>query len=168
MSNRRSTRLVSQLLDRTGAFGRVCGAPASGIDPPNRDDQDKDVLRLTRIIEGEIVPRLLMSLTLAKQAAEASETFDGKPTEDELAEFARLVLVHESGVASAYVRSMREQGTALECICTDWLAPAALRLGELWEQNECDFNQLSVGLNRLESVMRALDFEEPPTRSRQE
>jgi len=71
-------------------------------------------------------------------AAEASETFDGKPTEDELAEFARLVLVHESGVASAYVRSMREQGTALECI-SRLARAAALRLGELWEQKRMRF-----------------------------
>jgi methanogenic corrinoid protein MtbC1 len=41
-------------------------------------------------------------------------------------------------------------------ICLDLLAPAARELGLLWEEDECDFMQVTVGLCRLHQVLRAL------------
>ena len=38
----------------------------------------------------------------------------------------------------------------------DLLAPAARRLGEMWDDNVCDFTEVTVGLWRLQNTMRDL------------
>jgi hypothetical protein len=34
------------------------------------------------------------------------------------------------------------------------MVPAARRLGELWEREECGFEELIAGLSRIESLLR--------------
>jgi hypothetical protein len=97
-----------------------------------------------RVIEGEIVPRLLMS-----RAAVASSA----PSAD-VAELARLLLVHEGEIASEFVHMLRQHGAQPERICLELLAPAARQLGELWAQDACDFAALTTGLSRLHAVLR--------------
>jgi hypothetical protein len=152
MSNRRPVKLTA-----TRQAARIDAVDESGLSRAahyGTPTSESDLARLTRTIEGEIVPRLLMSLTMAKRAAQSHESVGNRPTTDEIAEFARLLLAHEHGVANAYVQIMRHRGTALDCICTELLAPAAWRLGELWERDQCGFAELITGLTRLASVVR--------------
>ncbi len=122
--------------------------PGSGMDPDR-------LARLMRTIEGEIVPRLVM--TRRHQAAVGPELFqDDSLDELDVKELVRLLLAHEPGVASAYVDTVRNRGASLEAVCLDLLAPAARELGLLWEEDECDFMQVTVGLCRLHQVLREL------------
>jgi methanogenic corrinoid protein MtbC1 len=68
----------------------------------------------------------------------------------------RLLLVHDVGLATAFVESVRQRGVSLDGICLNLLAPAAQELGLLWEEDECDFMQVTVGLCRLHQVLREL------------
>jgi len=70
-----------------------------------------------------------------------------------------LLLAHDVGVASAYVETIRVRGTSLEAVCLGLLAPAARELGLLWEADECDFMQVTVGLCRLHQLLRELSSE---------
>jgi hypothetical protein len=97
-----------------------------------------------RTIEGEIVPRLLMSRAAVGSSSPSAE----------VAELARLLLVHEGEIASQFVHMLRQHGAPLERICLDLLAPAARRLGELWARDACDFAELTTGLTRLHAVLR--------------
>jgi methanogenic corrinoid protein MtbC1 len=71
------------------------------------------------------------------------------------------LLSHEVSVAAAYVETVLERGTNLEAICLDLLAPAARELGLLWEEDECDFMQVTVGLCRLHQILRNIAPELP-------
>jgi methanogenic corrinoid protein MtbC1 len=71
-------------------------------------------------------------------------------------EFVRLLLSHEASVAMAYVETVRQRGATLEAVCLDLLAPSARELGLLWEEDECNFMQVTVGLCRLHQVLREL------------
>jgi methanogenic corrinoid protein MtbC1 len=127
--------------------------PGSGLDPDR-------LARLMRTIEGEIVPRLVM--TRRPQAAtvgpEGPEVIYYDDTLDELdvKEFVRLLLAHDPGVASAFVDTVLNRGASLEAVCLELLAPAARELGLLWEEDACDFMQVTVGLCRLHQVLREL------------
>jgi hypothetical protein len=110
--------------------------------------------RLIRTIEGEIVPRLLISVS-----SSLTTVRDGGDA-DAAAELARLVLMRESVGAAEIVRIIYPHGEPrLERACLQLIAPAARRLGEIWERNECDFDQLLEGLSRLESVIREMRSE---------
>jgi hypothetical protein len=45
-------------------------------------------------------------------------------------------------------------GTPATRICLGLMVPAARRLGELWEREECGFEELIAGLSRIESLLR--------------
>ncbi len=47
-------------------------------------------------------------------------------------------------------------GRLLEAVCLCLLAPAARELGLMWEADECDFMQVTVGLCRLHHLLREL------------
>ena len=108
------------------------------------------VLRsLVRTVEGEIVPRLL----IARRGAQPQGA-DGAGIEaGDANELARLLLNHETDVPFAYVESVRFRGVEVRDIYARLLAPAARRLGELWEQDECDFLQVSLGVGRLQQIL---------------
>ena len=124
-----------------------------------RDSESVDgqvrLARLVRTIESEIVPRLVASRRI-KPHASAMTARRSAPDEIDVKEMVRLLLAHEPGVASAFVETIRLRGVNLETICLDLLAPAARELGLLWEEDECDFMQVTVGLCRLHQVLREL------------
>lgn len=108
---------------------------------------------LVRTLEGEIVPRLL-SLAVSAQAERSLKAAGPRTAPGDVAELARLLLEHDRGAAIAFIQMLREGGTPLERIYIEILAPTARLLGQLWEQEVCDFKELSTGLKRLLSVLR--------------
>jgi methanogenic corrinoid protein MtbC1 len=114
--------------------------------------------RLVRTIEGEIVPRLVMARRVVSVPPVDVGTTRA-PDEVDVRELVRLLLAHDVGVASAYVETVRQRGASLESVCLSLLAPAARELGLLWEEDECDFMQVTVGLCRLHQLLRELSPE---------
>ena len=70
--------------------------------------------------------------------------------------FAKLVLAPDENVAHACIDAMRSSGISVETIYTDLLAPVARYLGEMWNEDLCDFTEVTVGLGRLQQVLREL------------
>jgi methanogenic corrinoid protein MtbC1 len=112
--------------------------------------------RLARTIEEEIIPRLMLAhRTPGEPPARATGLFYSIVTED-VKHFATLVLSHEEEVAFANVQSLRARGVSVENIYADLLAPTARYLGELWDDDLCSFTDVTVGLGRLQRVLREL------------
>jgi methanogenic corrinoid protein MtbC1 len=130
--------------------------PDSGLDGQEGPEGQERLARLVRTIEGEIVPRMVISRRIRPNAALPQARLNSAPDEVDVKEMVRLLLAHEPGVASAYVETVRQRGATLEMICLDLLAPAARELGILWEEDHCDFMQVTVGLCRLHQVLRTL------------
>ena len=121
------------------------------------EESEVRMARLVRTIEGEIVPRLVLARRVTRGIAVKVDT--KLPDAADVKELVRLLLAHDAGVACAYVEAVRQSGASLENICLQLLAPAARELGLLWEQDECDFMQVTVGLCRLHQVLRELSSE---------
>lgn len=115
---------------------------------------EQRLARLTRTIEGEIIPRLLLAHRVASPQT-AVRKITGRPIADEdVTEFSRLIIEHDVSVAIAFVETLKAEGASLQSVFLELLSPAARRLGELWEQDICDFTQVTVGLSHLQQVLR--------------
>lgn len=114
---------------------------------------------LVKAVEGEIVPRLL----LARRSSPAVPVPANQPAVDsgDADELARLLLMHEVDIPYAYVESVRYRGVEVRDIYIRLLAPAARRLGEMWEQDECDFMQVTMGLGRLHQLLQRVSLLTP-------
>ena len=130
-----------------------------GAEAPRLSDSEAGMERLVRTIEGEIVPRLVLTRR-AKRMADAAQVAQSRDAHGaDVKELVRLLLAHDVADASTYVETLRHRGATLEMICLQLLAPAARELGLLWEQDECDFMQVTIGLCRLHHLLRELNPE---------
>jgi MerR family transcriptional regulator, light-induced transcriptional regulator len=131
-------------------YGGVLEKEGSG----KATENGNQIARLTRTIETEVIPRLM--LAHKKKGEACVEDFDPAPSVEEVAEFARIILQHDLSVATSYVELLRMKGASLESLFLNLLAPTARLLGELWTQDILSFGEVTIGLSRLQQVLRAL------------
>jgi methanogenic corrinoid protein MtbC1 len=79
----------------------------------------------------------------------------------QVTELSRIVLTEDISQAVTYLRAMQGHGLSLDVLCQDLLAPAARRLGEMWEQDLCHFADVTLALWRLQQVLRKFSEELP-------
>lgn len=114
--------------------------------------------RLRRMIEGEVIPRLM----LAHRADVSAATRGGDAVaEEDVAEFVRLALRHDVEVLREFATAVRERGQSLERLFLELFAPAARRLGALWDDDQVDFSTVSIALSRLHRLLLDLSVAEP-------
>ena len=146
-------------LAREGSSKRAaphdCEAELPGLRPANAAN-DTRMSQLARTIEEEIIPRLMLAhRTVAEPMwRPAGSTY--AITAADVQQFAKLVLSEEEDVALATIQSLRLRDVSIEKIYLDLLAPTARYLGELWEEDLCNFTDVTVGLGRLQRVLREL------------
>ena len=112
--------------------------------------------RLTRTIESEIIPRLLLAHGAARETALPLDVNIVAPGADEVEEFANLLLAGDIPAIRAFVDDLQERGASRDVIFLDLLAPAARYLGDLWKEDRCDFMDVTLGLSRLQQLLRDL------------
>jgi methanogenic corrinoid protein MtbC1 len=118
---------------------------------PGAESQRRDVL--TRTVQDEVIPRLLMARRAQTLASRAGFTL-AKPAHVE--NLAALAMHGTQGETEAYVEALQDRGEATEAIFLELLAPAARRLGVMWEDDTADFAEVTIGLMRLGNVLRLL------------
>lgn len=146
----------------SGMFGAgFRGVITAPIDAVRRrtSGQAEQIDSVNTIIESEIIPRLLMahSATETRNRSRLLRSI----TPDEAARFALLPLRLEAAALLEEVDGFIAKGASVETICLDLLAPAARKLGEMWESDECDFLDVTMGLWRLQEVMREVAARSP-------
>lgn len=122
-------------------------------DPASNDDGLRAVL-LAKAVEYEIIPRLMLAHRVPQECAEHPLTSNQRVTAEDVALFAELVLHEDDFVVRDCVISLRDRGVPVESIFLDLLAPVARHLGEMWERDLCTFTEVTVGLGRLQKVLR--------------
>jgi methanogenic corrinoid protein MtbC1 len=130
---------------------------------------------LIEMIEGEIIPRLLLSHRGESPAFADVELDDDADApiilhrgglgaapvgRDRFAgiadceEFARLLIEQDIELASRYIDVLRfNLGISDSAILLELLAPAARVLGVMWETDRCSFTDVTVGICALERLM---------------
>jgi methanogenic corrinoid protein MtbC1 len=112
---------------------------------------------LEETLEGELLPRLVLAHR-AEQGPVASAPDDSivAITPETVAEFVDRLLHEREELASQLVASLMTHGASVESIYCELLGPAARQLGKMWEDDVCDFLQVTVGLGRLQHTLRDL------------
>lgn len=122
---------------------------------------------LSTLVEYEIIPRLVASHPPAFFAgdpvAHAAHPLNAI-TADDVAAFAPMSLQVEADLLLDYVDGLLLRGVSVDCILVDLLAPAARRLGEFWEDDRCDFVDVTMGLWRLQEIVHELGTRMPAER----
>ncbi len=132
----------------------------AGLGEKPSDDGTLSDDSINSIIEGEILPRLLMAHSSGNAPGMANSTSEIHPTDAN--RFATLPLTHEAASLLEEVDAYLDEGVSVEAIYLDLLAPAARRLGEMWEADTADFVDVTMGLWRLQEVMREVASKSPP------
>ena len=128
---------------------------------------------LSILLENLVIPRLIadrgepvagLDITVS-DATEAD--IEGGPnrkviTERDVENFSRLSVEEEAHILLAFVDECLATGSSVETIFVDLLAPAARRLGEYWDADSEDFVGVTMGLWRIQEVLRVLTTRIPP------
>jgi MerR family transcriptional regulator, light-induced transcriptional regulator len=139
------------------------GAQARYGRTPQDDDafaqDDHTVAVLAKAIQHEIIPRLMLAHRTPEECELPADYAVIKVTPDDVTEFAKLILTRRDIEALACIESMRLKGAPIESIYLDLLAPAARCLGEMWEEDLCDFTDVTIGLGRLQKMLHEVNAE---------
>jgi len=134
------------------------GAPLDG-DPaglcPSRLDPGLDRLRLlVSTVEAQIIPRLVIAHRTSAGAPAAQDISALKPRHEEVEDCVKLLLDPGAGPIVAYAEALIARGVTLDSVYLDIFAPAARRLGDMWDHDECTFTDVTIALGRLQQTLR--------------
>ena len=120
-----------------------------------RDDVAERQAKLARIISGDIVPRLLqLHAEVVPAAPPVTVLIEAlAPSSADIGGLADIVLGSDLEAAAAYVLVLRERGLSMETLFLELLEPTARLLGEMWDRDECDFIDVTLGVARLQKLL---------------
>ncbi len=104
---------------------------------------------LQRAVEFDVVPRLLSA-----HPGSAGHARSEPAVTASIKALAQLVLGAKPQMASSYIQSVLELGTPVEEIYLKLIAPTAAYLKQLWNDDETDFARATLGLWRLQQLLR--------------
>lgn len=113
---------------------------------------DSDAV-LARAIELEVIPRLMLAHKQFRTPPYAGDPGARPITDADVAEFAAITVRHDCAVAQAFTEALISQGATYEQLFVDLLAPAARKLGELWESDYFSFSDVTIGLSRIQQLV---------------
>ncbi|MEM7081578.1 MAG: cobalamin B12-binding domain-containing protein [Pseudomonadota bacterium] len=113
-----------------------------------------EMAQLSQTIEGEIIPRLLVMFDDSRASTDVvDDSWDNARLTGEVDAFVELILNNTIDVATRYITTLVDDGARLRDIYLALLAPAARRLGVMWEDDDCDFTQVTVGVARMHQIL---------------
>lgn len=133
-----------------GAAGETLTASAFDFQP----DGERMRRRLAGVVEAEILPRLM--LVHRGRAAPPPAAADRRPTPEDVERLCDLLLSRAEGDLTLHLLRFLDEGLTLEGVLVELLTPAARQLGRLWEDDTCDFVEVTMALGRLQAVVRDL------------
>jgi MerR family transcriptional regulator, light-induced transcriptional regulator len=127
----------------------------SDIDTTLASRQISSQVELLRAIESDIIPRLLMAYRDDCEERSVPVLASGS-----VGELVTLLLGSDSQLATLFMQAQLKRGVPVETLLLELMAPAARVLGEMWESDDCSFVDVTVGLSRMQRMLRLLRPEE--------
>jgi methanogenic corrinoid protein MtbC1 len=111
---------------------------------------------LARTIQNEIIPRLMMAHRTPAECIITPSALPYVVLESDVDHFVDLLLACDQDGALAWISNARAKGVSVESVFLNVLAPAARKLGELWEEDERDFTEVALGLGELHNILHLI------------
>lgn len=112
---------------------------------------------LKKVILKKVIPRLLNSHGLP--AAEAEHL----PVNPRASELAELLVATDQAASLALIRELRGNHGDAKHLFAPLFEPAARSLGDMWEEDAVSEFEVTLGLCRLQSAVRLLRLDAPPS-----
>ncbi|MEM9145135.1 MAG: cobalamin-dependent protein [Pseudomonadota bacterium] len=145
------------LEDRTRRRLGIQAAPPSGRGTASGRASGKaghtDIRALLGTIENEVIPRLLLTHTIAAHCARRVSLSD-------VESLSGLAIDGDATTAVSVIERMQAEGLGFEAVYMDLLGGTARLLGEMWEQDRISFVDVTVGLCTLHQIMFHLGTED--------
>lgn len=133
-------------------FGFESGRTGQGRGKPKSIGESTDEgERIDQMLSIDVIPRLLVAYGRPLGIVRP-RTSSIAPAEVD--RFVPLVIRCDAGALLDEVDAIMARGFAAEQLFVELLAPAARRLGDMWDRDELDFLQVAMGMWRLQEVLR--------------
>ena len=130
--------------------------------------QGEDV-DLSLLLENLVIPKLIADRDMRGAKMEFQRLLNAPPqlsrtviTDSDVEDFARLSVSEDANALLDFVEQQLATGSSVETIYVELLAPAARRLGEYWSSDSEDFVGVTMGLWRIQEILRELTTRIPP------
>jgi len=117
---------------------------------------------LRAIVEYEIIPRLMLAHSDGSDRPAADVPVEFSINDDTVRYFAELTLTRDADVLSAFVAGLMERNFTLENIYMELVVPAARLLGTFWSEDSVSYTDVTIGLGRLQQLIRSIGWQLPP------
>ena len=124
---------------------------------------------LSILLENLVIPKLIADRDKGKNWLHMPGLSQGSQypreraiTQIDVEEFTQLSISGEAHTLLDFVDHCLETGSSVETVYVELLAPAARRLGEYWEEDSEDFVGVTMGLWRIQEILRELTLRIPP------
>ncbi|MGH1574368.1 cobalamin B12-binding domain-containing protein [Methylobacterium sp. P31] len=107
-------------------------------------------LALGQLVQTEIIPQLVL-LHRRLVAEQIKPAF--KPDVEQVAAFTDLVLAQDDAPMVEAFSALVAKGYPVDRLFLDLLAPSAALLGRMWEEDLCDFVEVTTGVARLQHLV---------------
>ena len=118
---------------------------------------------LSTLIESEIIPRLIVAHSVDEPMT-AKSIGDHRIEPGEVEALAPLALQVEANALLSHIEAVLARGVSVDTVMVDLLAPTARLLGQYWEDDLCDFIDVTMGLWRLQEVVHEIACRMPADR----
>ena len=115
-------------------------------------DNSTPALQLSRVVELEIIPRLMLLHGTYPPPVLAGRQ-DFHLTAAHVETLAHLAVDEEAQRSAQFVSALLSAGASLDQVFLHLLPPAARLMGQLWEDDVYSFSQVTIGLWRLQQVL---------------
>lgn len=132
----------------------------AALHSPTRGTGEASGSLLTKVIEGEIIPKLMLAHRSAQVAKLPNRSTDDLSDSGTSETFAELVLTHEATEIVEKIEILLKRGITLQHIFIDLLAPVSRMLGSFWEEDRCTFADVTIGVARLHQVLHEISRRE--------
>ncbi len=109
---------------------------------------------LVKAIETEVLPRLMLVHRSDEVTSPGRKPDTRFGTPEQIDDFVDVLIRGSAHAASEIVDGLIATGIPVEDVFLGLMAPTAKRLGELWEEDLCDFADVTIGLCRLHELLR--------------
>lgn len=130
---------------------------SNNADSSNGQDECKK--SLTEVIETQIIPRLVQAHRVDLAATGVGSLSGPTITPKQVASFVALSKSGQASETTQFIDHLLHEGVTTDRIFLELIAPAARQLGLLWEQDLCDFTEVTRGLVCMHEVTHRLGFE---------
>ncbi|TXN05546.1 cobalamin B12-binding domain-containing protein [Methylobacterium sp. WL122] len=114
------------------------------------DQARQRTLALGRIVQTDIIPRLMLLDRGERQVR--SDVLPKLDTET-VAGFTDLILGHNVAALLSAFTALTAKGYCVDDLFLDLLAPSAALLGRMWDDDLCDFIEVTAGLAQLQFLL---------------